>query len=127
MRHGIMQTQTSPNPARQENRMNTIQSRAAEAETAWREGAQHAQRGDLEAAYQAYRTAHDLVVDCPRLHQRAHRQLRQLNWQRRSYRELAIDQLLLGFAPIGIFEIVAYLMTGQVLGSVMCSRRTVTG
>jgi hypothetical protein len=35
---------------------------------------------------------------------------------------LATDLFLLTLAPLAIFEIVAFLMTRQVLGGVMCAR-----
>lgn len=89
---------------------------------AWHEGLIHEERGDLDAAYESFRVAHDLVVDCPRLHQVAHRHLSRINARRRSYRELATDLFLLGLAGAGSFELVAFLLKGQVLGGLVCGR-----
>jgi hypothetical protein len=95
---------------------------AAQAEAAWQQGLAHEQAGRLDLAYCHFRLAHDLVVDCPRLHQVAHQHLRRLNLQRRAWRELLTDVLLLGLAPLAIFEAVAFLMKRQVLGGAVCAR-----
>ena len=97
---------------------------ARQAEAAWQLGMRHEQAGRLDEALLAFRQAHDLVVDCPRLHQRAHRHLRRLNLRRRAWRDLMTDVFLLGLAPLAIFEIVAYLMKRHVLGGVICARST---
>lgn len=102
--------------------METFELRSRRAREAWRTGRTHEAGGNLEAAYECFRTAHDLVVDCPRLHQAAHRHLRRINAKRRSYRGLATDMFLLGTAGIGSFELVALLMKGQVLGGRVCGR-----
>jgi hypothetical protein len=95
---------------------------ASLAHAAWQQGLEAEQAGRLDEACAHFRRAHDLVVDCPRLHQQAHVHLRRLNVQRRAWRELATDLFLLTLAPLAIFEIVAFLMTRQVLGGVICAR-----
>ena len=92
-------------------------------QAAWRQGMADEQAGRLEAAYAHFRRAHDLVVDCPKRHQVAHRHLRRLNLRRRAWRELATDCVLLGLAPLYIFELLAFAMRQQVLGGEICSRR----
>jgi hypothetical protein len=94
---------------------------AKQAEAAWQLGMQDEQSNRLEEAYVHFRKAHDLVVDCPRLHHAAHLHMRRLNLKRRAYRELLTDVVLLGLAPLAIFEIVAFLMKRQVLGGVICT------
>jgi hypothetical protein len=95
---------------------------AQQAEAAWQRGLRSQHAGRLEEAYGHFRQAHDLVVDCPRLHQRAHQHLRKLNVERRAWGELLTDLVLLGLAPLAIFEIVAYVMKRQVLGGAICAR-----
>ena len=104
-------------------KMKTFDRRNEDAQIALREGIAHEGSGDLQAAYESFRLAHDLVVDCPQLHKEAHQHLRRVNLKRRSYRELATDLFLLGLAPVFIFELVAFMMKGQVLGGVICGRR----
>jgi len=103
--------------------METFVRRNEDAQSALREGLMHESSGRLQAAYQSFRVAHDLVVDCPQLHKEAHQHLRRVNVKRRSYRELATDLFLLGLAPVFIFELVAFMMKGQVLGGIVCGRR----
>jgi len=100
----------------------TTDERIQHAETAWQQGRLCEDRGDLAGAHRHYRVAHDLVVDCPRLHQRAHEHLQRVNWQRHAWREWLTDQFLLKLAPVAAFEIVAFLMTRQVLGGKVCAR-----
>lgn len=102
--------------------METFKERHERAQEAWRAGLLQEASGDVAAAYGNFRVAHDLVVDCPRLHQAAHRHLRRINAKRRSYRELATDMFLLGLAGVGSFELVALLMQGRVLGGRVCRR-----
>ncbi len=102
--------------------MNSSHDIARQAEAAWQQGLLDEQAGRLDAAYAHYRLAHDLVVDCPRLHEVAHEHLKRLNTRRRAWRELMTDLVLLGLAPLGVFEGVAWLMKRQVLGGVICAR-----
>ncbi len=93
-------------------------------EAEWQQGMRDEQEGRLDEAWAHFRRAHDLVVDCPRLHQVAHRHLLRLNRQRRAWRELMTDVLLLGLAPLSIFEVLAYMMKRQVLGGAICARNS---
>jgi hypothetical protein len=102
--------------------MTTITDMARQAEAAWQLGLQAEQAGRLDEAHVHLRRAHDLVVDCPRLHHTAHQHLRRLNIKRGAYRELLTDVFLLGLAPLAIFEIVAFMMKQQVLGGGICAR-----
>jgi hypothetical protein len=103
--------------------MDTIKDSVRAANAAWIRGQDLERSGDLLAAHACYRLAHDLVVDCPKMHAKAHRRLKQINLKRRSYRALSTDLLLLGLSPVGIFELIAYLMKGHVIGSVLCQRK----
>jgi hypothetical protein len=102
--------------------MNDIADIARQAEAAWHRGQQAERAGRLQEAHGQFRLAHDLVVDCPRLHHVAHQHLRRLNARRHAWRELATDLILLGLAPLAIFELVAFLMKRQVLGGLICAR-----
>jgi len=102
--------------------MTSPQDIARQAEAAWQLGLHEEQAGRLDAAYEHFRQAHDLVVDCPRLHEKAHQHLRRLNTRRQAWRELLTDLFLLGLAPVGVFEIVAWMMKRQVLGGEWCAR-----
>lgn len=95
---------------------------ARQAQVAWQHGLQCERTGQLDAAHQHFRHAHDLVVDCPRLHQQAHRHLLRVNLRRKAWRELLTDVVLLGLAPLWVFELVAYAMRKQVLGGSICAR-----
>jgi hypothetical protein len=103
--------------------MNSIEQRAMRAQALWASGRAQQAAGRLDQAHAQFREAHDLVVDCPRLHQTAHQHLRALNGQRRAWRELGTDLFLLGFARLGVFELVALLMKRQVLGGLLCDRK----
>jgi hypothetical protein len=102
--------------------MTNITDMARQAEAAWQLGLLEEQAGRLDEAHVHVRRAHDLVVDCPRLHHTAHQHLRRLNIKRHAYRELLTDLFLLGLAPLAIFEIVAFLMKQQVLVGAICAR-----
>jgi hypothetical protein len=102
--------------------MEPFENRNKHSQQALQEGLLEERNGNLQAAYEYFRIAHDLVVDCPRLHQMAHQHLRRVNTKRRNYRELVTDLFLLGFARLGIFELVAFMMKKQVLGGIICRR-----
>jgi hypothetical protein len=95
---------------------------AEQAEAAWHQGLQAERAGRLDEAHAHFRQAHDLVVACPRMHQRAHQHLCRINLRRRAWRELGIDLLLLMLAPFYGFELVAHALQGQVLGGKLCKR-----
>jgi hypothetical protein len=102
--------------------MTSLTELATEVEAAWHAGVQAELAGRLDAAYAHFRQAHDLVVACPKMHRQAHRHLRRINQRRRAWRELGTDLVLLSLAPLASFEIVAYLMKGQVLGGHLCKQ-----
>ena len=91
-------------------------------QTALAEGRALAQQQRWAEAHERYRAAHDLAVDCTRLHELAHRHLQQVNWQRRQLKEWAIDTTLLVLSPLKSFELVAFFMKRQVLGGQVCAR-----
>lgn len=97
-----------------------IKDRALAAEGKWKLAQEFEQGGELDAAYATYTEAHDLVIDCPRLHWRSHQHLARINWKRRNIKELIEDRLLLSVAPLGIFVLIAYLLKKQVLGEELC-------
>lgn len=78
--------------------------------------------GDLTLAYRLFTQAHDLIMDCPRHHQRAHEELRRVNWKVGHYGELMTDWLLHVFAPLGVFELVSYLARTEAFSSAICKR-----
>ena len=61
-----------------------IKDRALAAENKWKLAQELEQRGELDAAYERYTEAHDLVIDCPRLHWRSHQHLARINWKPRN-------------------------------------------
>jgi hypothetical protein len=100
----------------------TIEQRIAKSEALWRDGALAEARGDYKAAYLLYTEAHDGIMDCPRWHQHAHVQLRRVNLKLGHYTELLGDWFLHLFAPLGIFELVAYFAKADGTGSPLCRR-----
>ncbi len=101
--------------------MQSIEERAAQAEQHWLEGDAAQSRGELEAAYRAYTSAHDLITDCAQLHITAHQKLLAINRQRGA-RERYTDAVLLALAPFGMFELLAFIFRSRVGGSELCQR-----
>jgi hypothetical protein len=99
-----------------------IAQRIEQAEALWRDGALAEARGDYTTAYQLYTEAHDGIMDCARLHQHAHVQLRRVNLKLGNYVELLGDWFLHLLAPLGIFELVAYFAKADGTGSPLCRR-----
>lgn len=85
-----------------------LEHRIAQARECWRYG-EAVEADDPAAAYAYFTTAHDLVIDCPFLHEVAHRRLRRINWRLGHYGELATDMALAMFAPLGVFRLVAFI------------------
>lgn len=81
--------------------MQTIDVRMLEAEQLWRDGDALVAAGDGVAAYRLYTQAHDLIMDCPSLHERAHRKLQGVSAQHGHRGEIIIDKLLVWLAPLG--------------------------
>jgi hypothetical protein len=102
--------------------MESIEQRIEKAETLWHSGAQAELTEDYALAYRLYTEAHDAIMDCARLHQYAHVQLRRVNLKLGNYTELLGDWFLRLFAPLGIFELVAYFARSDGSGSVLCKR-----
>ena len=102
--------------------METIELRIDTAEHLWHSGAQAESTADYALAYQLYTEAHDLIMDCAQLHQRAHEQLRRVNIKLGHYSELSGDWLLHFLAPLGVFELVAWLSKTDAFGSALCKR-----
>ncbi len=84
--------------------MEMIEQRIEKAETLWRSGAQAELGQDYALAYRLYTEAHDVIMDCARLHQHAHVQLRRVNLKLGNYTELLGDWFLHFLAPLGILR-----------------------
>jgi hypothetical protein len=78
--------------------------------------------GDYSQAYELHTQAHDLIMDCARLHHAAHVHLRRVNFEIGNYGELLTGWLLHIFAPLGVFEVVSYFSKTGVLESDFCKR-----
>ena len=102
--------------------MASIEERIAKAEALWHSGAQAELTLDHALAYRLYTEAHDAIMDCPRLHQDAHVRLRRVNLKLGHYRELLGDWFLHMFAPLGVFELVAYFARSDGASSALCKR-----
>ena len=102
--------------------MDTITTRANQAEHLWQQGREAEQRRDFRRAYALYTEAHNLIMDCARLHQHAHTHLRRVNWKLGNYGELTTDWLLHLFAPLGVFELVSYFAKTDARFAEMCRR-----
>jgi hypothetical protein len=102
--------------------MDTITQRIAQADELWTLGSVAEQNNDLTSAYELYTRAHDLIMDCAVLHQRAHEELRRVNFEIGNYGELATDWLLHFFAPLRVFELISYLSRSDAFGSILCKR-----
>ncbi|MGH8529483.1 MAG: hypothetical protein ACRETN_06510 [Nevskiales bacterium] len=101
--------------------MQAIENRAVQAERFWRQGDAAKSIADLDAAYRAYTSAHDLITDCAKLHMRAHQKLREINCLRGSS-ERYTDNILLFLAPLGVFELLAFIFKSKVGSSELCRR-----
>ena len=99
-----------------------IEIRAEAAEKLWAQGFACEARGELQQAYELFTEAHDLILDCARLHQYAHEQLRRVNWAMGNYGELVTDWALHFFAPLGVFGMVSYFSKRGTFGSEFCRR-----
>jgi len=88
--------------------MDSIEERAKIADQLWSPAAEAESREDYLLACEFHNEARDLIMDCARLHQVAHVNLRRVNIRIGNYGELATDWLLHLFSPIGVFELVSY-------------------
>lgn len=105
--------------------MQTIETRVSEAEALWNKGDAMLATGDGRGAYAAYTAAHDLIMDCPRLHERAHRQLRKVSRAYGHRGEVITDNILVWLAPLGVFAAISFAMRSRVAAHVLCRRATV--
>ncbi len=100
-----------------------IETRAGQAGAMWQQGEAALQAGNPALAYDLFTLAHDLVTDCPRLHELAHRKLRTVTRRHRDKREFITDSVLLALAPLGIFRLIALYFRSRVGGSELCRGR----
>ncbi|TJY55554.1 hypothetical protein E4T66_20810 [Sinimarinibacterium sp. CAU 1509] len=102
--------------------MPDIDQRVREAEALWQQGDALLAAGDGRGAYAAYTQAHDQVTDCPRLHETAHRKLRQVSRAHGHRGEVFTDIVLVWLAPLRIFELIALAMRSRVAAEALCRR-----
>ena len=102
--------------------MDTIEKRAETADQLWNSAIEAELSGNYSLAYALHTEAHDLIMDCARIHQTAHIHLRRVNLKIGNYGELATDWLLHLFAPLGVFELVSYISKTGAFGSEFCKR-----
>jgi len=100
--------------------MEDIENRRTRAVMLWQAGNAALQAGDGAEAYVQFTSAHDLIMDCPRLHLEAHRQLRQVTRFHRDKREFWTDTVLIWLAPLGIFALIAFAMRSKVRRLAQC-------
>jgi hypothetical protein len=104
--------------------MESIEQRAEDANRLWCNAQSAESLGDYTQAYKLHTEAHDLIMDCARLHQVAHVHLRRVNLKLGNYGELTTDWLLQLFAPLGVFELVSYFSKSAVFCTKFCKRNT---
>ena len=97
--------------------------RMLEADALWRRGDALREAGDGAGAYRLYTEAHDLIMDCPSLHERAHRKLGLVSARHGHRGEIAIDRLLVWLAPLGVFEAIAMAQRSSVAFAAACRRK----
>ncbi|MCP5123509.1 MAG: hypothetical protein H6984_13730 [Pseudomonadales bacterium] len=102
--------------------MESINTRIQTAESLWLLGAEAERSENYPLAYRHYTEAHDLIMDCARLHQLSHVKLRRVNYKLGNYGEFLTDWLLHCFAPLGVFELVSRLSKTDAWGSIICKR-----
>ncbi len=103
--------------------MKSIEERINRAETLWLSGETAEASGNYSLAYTRYTEAHDEIMDCARLHQRAHEKLRRINLKLGNYGELITDWLLHLFAPLGVFELVSRRLKTDAQFAESCRRK----
>ncbi|MGH8446559.1 MAG: hypothetical protein ACREVL_14900 [Solimonas sp.] len=100
-----------------------IETRSLQAELLWQQGDALCAAGDGAGAYRIYTEPHELVTDCPWLHERAHRKLRRVSARHGERGEIVTDTLLVWLAPFGVFEAIAWAMRSGVAAVAACRRR----
>jgi hypothetical protein len=104
--------------------MEDFEARQARALALWDAGEGCVQAGDRAGAYAKFTCAHDLIMDCPRLHLAAHRHLREVTRYHRDPREFWTDTVLIWLAPFGIFEALAFAMRSGIWRTGVCQHET---
>ncbi|MGJ8670539.1 MAG: hypothetical protein ACSHXK_13690 [Oceanococcus sp.] len=100
-----------------------IDERVITAQQLWKEALDAEASGRYARAYELHTQAHDLVLDCAKMHQQAHQHLRRVNKILGNYTELVTDSVLLFLAPVGIFELIAYFSKTDSVGHGICKRK----
>ena len=100
--------------------MDDFDSRRTRALELWKKGNACVETGDRAEAYAHFTEAHDLIMDCPRLHLEAHRHLREVTRFHSDKREYWTDVVLIGLAPLGIFQALALAMRSKVWRLALC-------
>lgn len=101
--------------------MSDLEARTIQAEQLWASGDAALEKQALQDAYRFYTEAHDLVTDCAKLHEQAHRKLRVVN-RLLGNTERFTDNVLLFLAPVGVFELLAIVFRSKVAGEALCRR-----
>ncbi len=91
--------------------MATLAERKQRAEKLWRQGDLALAATNRERAYKLYTEAHDAIVDEPKMHCAAHRKLRKVTRHHTDKREFITDTLLVWLAPVGIFRLIAAVVS----------------
>ncbi len=99
-----------------------MKERKKKAENYWNLGLQAESENDLPKAYEHYTQAHNLIMDCAKLHERSHQHLKRINAKMGNRGEWVTDCLLHLFAPLGVFELVSYFAKTDAFGSEICKR-----
>src|SRR3546814_18863879 len=99
-----------------------METRIREAEALGRRGDALVDTGDGAAAYAVYTQAPDLIMDCPSLHERAHRKLQRVSARHGHRGQIPIDKLRLWPAPLGVFEAIARSQHSAVATLAACRR-----
>lgn len=102
--------------------MERLAIRIEQAQQLWEMGKQAEDLQNYGRAHELYTEAHDLVVDCARLHQKAHERLRVVNLKLGNYGDLITDWSLHYVAPLKVFEIVAYFARSEGHIAAFCRR-----
>ena len=82
--------------------------RLRRAEDLWDEGSAHEAAQRWQKAWRCYEDAHDLVLDNPVLHLKAHHRLLPIN-RALGNRDAVTDRFLIALAPVGIFVLITML------------------
>src|SRR5690349_12517329 len=106
---------------------NDLQTRTADARKLWAAGDRAHAKGQAGKGWEQYTAAHDLIVDCRALHRQAHAKLISVNRELGHWGEYLTDRVLLTFAPVGVFELLAMFFPSTVAGEALCRRTSAAG